>query len=252
MNTLLYSFQQIKFDSGLLGLNDAPPALWWTVVTIIAVGAYLLGSINFAIYISKAAYHKDIRDYGSKNAGMTNMMRTFGTKAAAVVLLGDIMKAVVSVAVAMLACGVNVAYVAGMLCVIGHCFPIYYKFRGGKGVATAAGMMLALEPLAFLFCLILFVVMVASTKFISAGSITAALFFPIFLNMIYRSIGGMSLTMAICSVFLAFFILFNHRANIARIMKGEEKKFSFKKSVPTDAEKKDKADENGGEDSSKD
>lgn len=248
MNIMLYSLGQIKFAGGLLGLNNVHGALWWSISALLVIGSYLLGSINFAICISKAAYHKDIRDYGSKNAGMTNMMRTFGTKAAAVVLVGDIMKAVVSVALSMLLCGIDVAYVAGISCIIGHCFPVFYNFRGGKGFATAAGMVLAAEPVVFLICLIIFVLVVAATKFISAGSIMAALFFPLILSMVYRWMGGISLAMAICSVFLAFFILFNHRANIARIIKGEEKKFRFKKSVPTDSEKSESDSENGKKD----
>jgi glycerol-3-phosphate acyltransferase PlsY len=228
---------EIKFRGGLLGLSEVHTALWWSIAALVVIGAYFLGSINFAIYISKAAYHKDIREYGSKNAGMTNMMRTFGTKAAAVVLIGDILKSIVSVSLGMLLCGIDVAYVAGIFCILGHCYPVYYKFKGGKGFATAAGMVLAAEPLVFFFCLIIFVLVVWATKFISAGSILAALFFPLVLSMVHRVPFGISLTMALCSVFLAFFILFNHRANIARILSGTEKKFSFKKSVPTDAEK---------------
>ncbi len=252
MNTVLYSLQEIR-RNGLLVLGDGCNIyLFIAVAALLVIGAYLLGSVNFAIYISKAAYHKDIRDYGSKNAGMTNMMRTFGTKAAAMVLLGDIMKAVISVTVSMLICGIDIAYIAGIFCIIGHCFPVFYKFRGGKGFATAAGMVLAAEPLVFLICLIIFVLIVATTKFISAGSIMAALFFPLVLSMIYRGVGGISLIMAICSVFLALFILFNHRTNIARILKGEEKKFRFKKSVPTDAEKEALKEKNDTDSSKKD
>ena len=237
MYTALYSMFEIKFFGGLLGLSEIPTALWWSIAALTVIGAYFLGSINFAIYVSKTAYHKDIRDYGSKNAGMTNMMRTFGTKAAAIVLAGDVMKAVISVSLGMLLCGIDVAYVAGIVCILGHCFPVYYGFKGGKGFATAAGMVLAADPLVFFFCLIIFVLVVWATKFISAGSMLSALFFPLILSMVHRVPFGISLTMALSSVFLALFILFSHRENIARILSGTEKKFSFKKSVPTDAEK---------------
>lgn len=238
MNIALYSLQEIRLN-GLMPLMSGGIELYVfiAVAALLVIGAYLLGSVNFAIVISKAAYGKDIRDYGSKNAGMTNMMRTFGTKAAVVVLLGDVMKSVVSVTLSMLLLGIDIAYIAGIACIIGHCFPVFYKFKGGKGIATAAGMVLAAEPFIFLICLIIFVAIVAATKYISAGSITTALFFPLVLNMIYRSAGGITTVMAVCAVFLAFFILFNHRANISRLMNGEEKKFRFKKSVPTDAEK---------------
>ena len=253
MNIALYSFQDIR-HFGLMSLASGDKGvetyIFIAVAALLVIGSYLLGSVNFAIVISKAAYGKDIRDYGSKNAGMTNMMRTFGTKAAVMVLLGDVMKSILSVALSMLICGIDVAYIAGIACMIGHCFPVFYKFRGGKGFATAAGMVLAAEPLIFLICLIIFVVIVAATKYISAGSIITSLFFPLILNMVYRSAGGITLIMALCSVFLAFFILFNHRANVARLMKGEEKKFSFKKSVPTEAEKAHEKSDDSSEDSS--
>lgn len=248
MNFALYSFQDIR-HFGLMSLangdSGVDPFLFITVALLLIIGSYLLGSLNFAIVISKAAYGKDIRDYGSNNAGMTNMMRTFGTKAAVMVLLGDVMKSIVSVTLSMLVCGIDVAYIAGVACIIGHCFPVFYKFRGGKGFATTAGMVLAAEPIIFLICLVIFVVIVAATKYISAGSIITALFFPLILNMLYRGAGGISTIMAVCAVFLALFILFNHRANVSRLMKGEEKKFSFKKSVPTEAEKSgEKSDDN--------
>ena len=201
-----------------------------------ALIGYFLGSINFAIYISKSAYKKDIRTFGSGNAGSTNVMRTFGTKAALIVLLGDIMKSFISVTLTMLLCGVEVAYVAGLSAMVGHCYPIYYQFKGGKGFATAAGLVLAADPLAFIICAVIFVAVVATSKFISAGSIMAAMFLPLVLNMLYRSSGGLPGTMAICSILLALFIIFRHKENIARLMKGEEKKFSFKKSVPTSNE----------------
>ena len=163
-------------------------------------------------------------------------MRTFGTKAALIVLLGDIMKAFISVTVTMVVCGIEVAYIAGLASMVGHCYPIYYEFKGGKGFATAAGMILAADPLAFLICALVFVAVVATTKFISAGSIMAAMFLPLVLNMLYKASGGLPGTMAICSVLLAAFVIFRHKENIIRIMNREEKKFSFKKSVPTSKE----------------
>ncbi len=237
MNTALYSLTEIK-RAGLLSLSgDCHIILFIAIAVLLVVGAYFLGSINFAIYISKAAYNKDIRSFGSGNAGSTNVMRTFGTKAALIVLLGDIMKSFISVTLTMLLCGVEVAYVAGLSAMVGHCYPIYYQFRGGKGFATAAGMVLAADPLACLICALIFVAIVATTKFISAGSIMSAMFLPLVLNMLYRSSGGLPGTMAISSIFLALFVIFRHKENIARLMKGEEKKFSFKKSVPTNHEK---------------
>ncbi len=236
MNIALYSLTEIK-RAGLLSLGgQCHIALFIAIAVLLVVGAYFLGSINFAIYISRSAYNKDIRSFGSGNAGSTNVMRTFGTKAALIVLLGDIMKAFISVTVTMVVCGIEVAYIAGLAAMVGHCYPIYYEFKGGKGFATAAGMVLAADPLAFLVCALVFVAVVATTKFISAGSIMSAMFLPLVLNMLYRSSGGLPGTMAICSVLLALFVIFRHKENIIRIANREEKKFSFKKSVPTNKE----------------
>ena len=236
MNIVLYSLIEIK-RAGLLSLSgQCHIALFIAIAVLLVVGSYFLGSINFAIYISRSAYNKDIRSFGSGNAGSTNVMRTFGTKAALIVLFGDIMKAFVSVTVTMVVCGIEVAYIEGLAAMVGHCYPIYYQFKGGKGFATAAGMVLAADPLAFLVCALVFVAVVATTKFISAGSIMAAMFLPLVLNMIYRPIGGLPGTMAIASVVLAAFVIFRHKENIIRIANREEKKFSFKKSVPTNKE----------------
>ena len=248
MNIALYSLVEIK-RAGLLSLGgQCHIALFIAIAVLLVVGAYFLGSINFAIYISKSAYKKDIRSFGSGNAGSTNVMRTFGTKAALIVLLGDIMKAFISVTVTMAVCGIEIAYIAGLAAMVGHCYPIYYGFRGGKGFATAAGMILAADPLAFLICALIFVAVVATTKFISAGSIMAAMFLPLVLNMIYRPSGGLPGTMAICSILLAIFIIFRHKENIIRIANREEKKFSFKKSVPTNKENEAENDENDSSD----
>ena len=252
--TALYSLQDIRI-SGLMVLaskNGLNGYIFYSVAALLVIGSYLLGSVNFAIYLSKAAYRKDIRDFGSKNAGTTNMMRTFGTKAAVLVLLGDVMKAVISVTVSLLLCGIDVAYIAGIACILGHCYPIYYKFKGGKGIATVAGMILAIEPIVFLICIVIFIAVVATTKMISAASIMAALFFPLILNMIHRSTGGISTIMAVCAVFLAFFILFKHRENIIRIINGQENKFSFKKSVKPESEKQKNGAETDPDDSKKD
>lgn len=248
MNIALYSLTEIK-RAGLLSLGgQCHIALFIAIAVLLVVGAYFLGSINFAIYISRSAYKKDIRSFGSGNAGSTNVMRTFGTKAALIVLLGDIMKAFISVTVTMVVCGIEIAYIAGLAAMIGHCYPIYYGFKGGKGFATAAGMVLAADPLAFLVCALIFVAVVATTKFISAGSIMAAAFLPIVLNMLYRTSGGLPGTMAIASAFLAIFVVFRHKENIVRIMNREEKRFSFKKSVPTNKEIEDENQENDSSD----
>ena len=133
---------------------------------------YLLGSVNFALVISKVFYHDDIRKYGSGNAGMTNMLRTYGKSAAAATLLCDMLKSVVSVLFGSFLLGTAFGgYLAGMFCVIGHIFPIFFKFKGGKGVATVAAMILTLDPLCFLILAVIFLLLVAATRYVSLGSV---------------------------------------------------------------------------------
>jgi glycerol-3-phosphate acyltransferase PlsY len=114
---------------------------------------YLLGSINFAVIISSKKYNDDVREHGSGNAGMTNMMRTYGRRAAVFTLIGDALKAVVSALLGYYAFGLIGAYVAGFFCVLGHLFPVFFKFKGGKGVVTAAFSILMCHPVVFLILL---------------------------------------------------------------------------------------------------
>ncbi|MCL2213079.1 MAG: glycerol-3-phosphate 1-O-acyltransferase PlsY [Oscillospiraceae bacterium] len=217
--------------------------------------AYLLGSLNFAVIISKLFYRDDIRKHGSGNAGMTNMLRTYGKVPAAMTLFGDLFKAVVAVFLAMVFAGEIAAYIAMVTCILGHAFPLYYKFKGGKGVATAAAAILCLEPLVFPILLAILVVMVAITKYISAGSLAAAAFYPLLHNMMYHGndfmletiltdvygeshryhlfVFGVSIRgLIMASVFItAGLIVYFHRSNITRLINGTENKLSFKKSV---------------------
>lgn len=198
---------------------------------IIAV-AYVLGSLNFAIIISGKTYKQDIRNYGSKNAGMTNMMRTYGKKAAALTLLGDAMKAVVAAIVGYMVFGQSGAYVAGCACVIGHMFPVFYKFKGGKGVVTAAISILMCNPIVFAIVLLIFVIIVGFTKYISLGSIMCALMYPFILNTIEIIFnGGCKIYALLSALLVAVLLLYKHRENFKRLREGKESKFSFKKSV---------------------
>lgn len=194
--------------------------------------AYFLGSLNFAVIISKVKFHDDIRRYGSGNGGMTNMLRTYGKAAAGFTLLGDAAKAAVSVIIGMMLCGEAGAYVAGLCCVIGHSFPIYYGFKGGKGIVVTAMTILCLDWLAFVVLFLIFVLIVASTKFLSLGSIMGMLLYPLLLNRLYPyTHGGMSegAIPAIISILNAVLVLWLHRENIKRLWNGTENKFSLKK-----------------------
>lgn len=203
---------------------------------LIAICAYLLGSLNFAVMISKARYHDDIRLHGSNNAGTTNMMRTYGTHSAALTFAGDAAKGVVSTMIGGLLMGQTGAAVAALFCVLGHVFPLYFGFRGGKGVAVAAATILWINPLVFLFVVLVFVGIVWWTKYLSLGSIMGAAVYPVLLfNFTQPQLRGMP---NILSVVVATIVIILHHANIRRLWRGEENKFSFKKSVKTEPAKK--------------
>ena len=212
--------------------HNIPVALAIALCAVGAVIAYFLGSLNFAVIISKLKFHEDIRSYGSGNAGMTNMLRTYGKAAAAFTLLGDAAKAAVSVMIGTLLCGEAGAYVAGLFCVIGHSFPIYYGFKGGKGIVVTAITILCLDWLAFLILFAIFVLLVATTKFLSLGSIIGMLLYPLMLNRMYPyTHGGMSegAIPAIISILNAGLVIWLHRENLKRLWAGKENKFSLKK-----------------------
>ncbi|MBO5845476.1 MAG: glycerol-3-phosphate 1-O-acyltransferase PlsY [Clostridia bacterium] len=226
------------FTSGLFGvllgsgLEDGLKIALVILLGAVCIAApYLLGSMNFAIIISKVRYKSDIRNYGSGNAGATNMMRTFGKSAAGLTFLGDALKAFVAGMIGYATLGQFGAYLAGMFCILGHMFPIYYNFKGGKGVVTASISVLMCNPFVFLILLLLFVIIVGFTKYISLGSVMCMLIYPLILHRINNIMGvptGIELLIAIAN---AAMIIFMHRENIKRLLAGKENKFSFKKSV---------------------
>lgn len=207
-------------------------------VVLVAVIAYLLGSISFSIIYTKKMAGFDVRERGSKNAGSTNVLRTAGKKAAALTLICDILKGVVAVLIAYFAgriIGFNDSVVsigiqmAGIFAVIGHMFPIFFQFKGGKGVATTLGILLILNWQLGLICLAFALIIMATTKMVSLGSILAAVLFPIltiFMNTGYLVPNASYL---IGSIVIAVLVVYSHRSNIKRIVKGEENKLSFKK-----------------------
>lgn len=199
--------------------------LLWMIVS------YLLGSINFSLLISKLAFHDDIRKYGSQNAGSTNMNRVYGSKIGALTLLGDAAKGVVAVLIARIVLGNNAAALCGFLCMLGHCFPVYYHFKGGKGVATAGAVIVALDPISGCITLLIFLIVTLGMHYVSLGSIMAGLFYPLVLSRITKVFTGNPPTalMSICSVAMAILLVARHHANIKRLMQGNENKFYLKK-----------------------
>lgn len=199
-------------------------------LVLTALIAYTLGSLNFALILSKKMYGEDIREFGSKNAGTTNMARTYGKKAALFTILGDILKGIVAVIVGSFLMGATLGgYFAGLMCVIGHIFPVFYGFRGGKGVATAAAVILVVNPVVFLVVLGVFVLTVLLTRYVSLGSCLAAAIFPF---MTFQFIAGKVPDWGYAFIFsfiMAILVICKHHTNLRRLAHGQESKFAFKK-----------------------
>ena len=208
---------------------------------IVAIIAYLIGSINFSIILSKKIAGFDVREKGSGNAGTTNMLRSVGKKAAAITLLCDILKGVISIGLAIIIGNISknldkelLLQIAGIAVVLGHTFPIFFGFKGGKGVATSLGVLLMSNWQLGLICLVFALVLMILTKMVSLGSCAAAILFPVltlFINEHYTVLteGKNGNVYFVYSVILAIIVLYNHRENIKRILNGTENKLSFSK-----------------------
>lgn len=202
------------------------------------IAAYLFGSIPTAVWLGQAFYGVDVREYGSGNAGATNTFRVLGKKAGIAVMLVDIFKGYTATKLAyfigLSVTGpqnstqfVNYELALGVIAVMGHLFPIFAGFRGGKGVATLFGMILAVNPSSALLCVAVFVLVLLSTKYVSLSSICAGFTFPISIVFIFQSSIKSEVLYSICVCVL---ILVTHQKNIERLLKGKESKvYLFKK-----------------------
>ncbi|MGN1296856.1 MAG: glycerol-3-phosphate 1-O-acyltransferase PlsY [Clostridia bacterium] len=211
------------------------------VYIIMAIIAYLIGSINFSVILSKKMAGFDVREKGSGNAGSTNMLRSVGKKAALITLICDILKGVVSIGIAILLGNIIsdmnrelLLQIAGIAVVIGHTFPIFFGFKGGKGVATSLGVILMSNWQIGLICLVFALVLMLLTRMVSLGSCAAAVLFPVltlFINDNYTVLtdGKSGNVYFIYSLLLAVIVLFNHRSNIKRMLNGTENKLGSKK-----------------------
>jgi len=186
--------------------------------------AYLLGSISTSVWIGRAFFGIDVRKQGSGNAGATNTIRVLGWKAGVIVLLIDVLKAWVAVQLAPVFASssltgeplVNYRILLGALAVIGHVFPLYTGFKGGKGVASLVGMVIAMFPYAFLTILVWFVVVFLLYRYVSLASITSSILFPFLVVFVFHE---QSVSLIILSVFIAIFVPLTHRKNIKRLLK---------------------------------
>lgn len=197
--------------------------------------AYLLGSVPTAVWVGKSWYDIDVREHGSKNAGATNTFRVLGKKPGIVVLLIDIFKGFLAVSLPVFLAQpewtsdevILLQMTAAICAVLGHVFPIFAGFKGGKGVATSLGIIIGIHPPAAGICLLIFLVVFISTHYVSLGAICAAITFPLAIKFIF---GLTYLPLLIFSCILSFAVIFAHKKNIKRLLKGEENKMNlFKK-----------------------
>ncbi len=197
------------------------------------IAGYILGSIPTSVWIGKFFYSIDIRNYGSGNAGATNAMRVLGIKAAIIVLLVDFLKGIGAVAIASAFKNfftsneyfIIYQLTLGIMAMLGHMFPVFANFKGGKGVATLSGIVLAVFPVVFLICLGVFISVFIPTRYVSLSSIAAAIAFPLFVIFVFKT---ELMSKVIFSILTTVILLITHRKNIHRLIKGMENKILFK------------------------
>ena len=233
------------FDNGLLrvlfgkfSFGESTTALIVGLAFVFCiVVSYLLGSVNFALVVSKIFYHDDVREHGSGNAGATNMGRSYGKKAAVLTFLGDGLKGVISI---LIACAifahptsekyyiflVYAAYLSAFFCIFGHVFPCFSRFRGGKGFATMSMSVIALNPFIALVLLCIYIPLVAMTRYISLGSVVIALFYPIILHS-FDTITMRYGVPSLIALMIAALVTWAHRGNLKRIMDRTERKIKL-------------------------
>lgn len=201
------------FERGLIMLKYILPIIL----------SYLIGSIPFSFLTAKYLGKIDIRNYGSGNTGATNVLRKLGTKAGVIALLGDFLKGFTVAIVVKNVIGIEAAVVSSVFIVIGHCYPIFLGFRGGKGVATTGGTIFALYPLIGIILITSIFIIITITRTVSLASILGATCFPI-ISLLFST----HKYFLIYSVLLGCFVIYKHKSNIARLISGKESKISFK------------------------
>lgn len=210
---------------------------------LIAVVSYLLGSLNFGVILSNHVKKDDVRNHGSGNAGTTNMLRNYGKGIALMTIIGDMLKVFIAIAVAFLIvrytpallastgeislqsldANMFIKSLAGFFCVLGHIFPCYFRFKGGKGVATAGGMVFAIDWRIALILLAVFIIIVAVTKYVSLGSIIMAILYPVFIYIFHRSI-----VLTVIAAVFTVVVIAAHKENIKKLIQHTESKIDFK------------------------
>jgi len=202
---------------------------------VLIVLAYMIGSIPTAVWVSKSIFGIDIRDYGSGNAGATNTFRVLGSKWGSLVMLADVSKGIIATSLYILIpfyltnelARTNFMILLGLAAVLGHVFPIWANFRGGKGVATLLGMTLAIQPIVALICLVVFLISLISTRFVSLSSILASIAFMVLILYVFNE---KEIMYRYFAMIVAIMVVVTHHKNISRLYKGTETKLPiFKK-----------------------
>ena len=192
---------------------------------IIAVIAYLLGSISFGMIVAKLKGGPNLREVGSKNTGATNVLRVMGVKTGFLVFVLDILKALIACIIGRVWMGLNGAMVAGLAVVIGHNWPCFFQFKGGKGVASTLAVMLMTFPIPAFICYVIAIALILYTRYVSLGSITLA---ALFAGMVIAT-NWANWLVILWVLVIAGLLIWRHHANIGRLLKGNENKLSFKK-----------------------
>lgn len=206
---------------------------------LLAVCAYLLGNLSTGTLVAKYIGHVDIRKTGSGNAGTTNVLRTLGWVPSLLTLVGDVLKGLLPTLVGKMLLGEVGMLVGALFAVIGHNYPVFYGFKGGKGIATSWGAIIIINPWIALALIATLVVIVAATKYMSVASITAAIEFSVLMVILNWNSPNKALFIAFALVYSAL-ALFAHRANIQRLLSGTENKLDFAKINKLSSKKKDK------------
>lgn len=209
----------------------------------IAILSYLLGSLNFGVILSNKLKKDDVRNHGSGNAGTTNMLRSYGKGIALLTIIGDMLKvfAAIYLSIAIfnyvpvtlneidggyfntIDLNMLLKSFSGFFCVLGHIFPCYFKFKGGKGVATSGGMVFAIDWRIALILLAIFIVIVLITKYVSLGSIIMAILYPVFIFLFHKSI-----VLTLIAAVFTIIVVAAHRENVVKLIKHKENKIDFK------------------------
>jgi glycerol-3-phosphate acyltransferase PlsY len=201
------------------------------LIALLIILAYLIGSIPTAVWIGKFFYNIDVREFGSGNAGATNTFRVLGQKAGIPVLIIDILKGSLAVSAAFLSTYdfvsdefINLQLVLGIAALVGHIFPVFAGFRGGKGVATILGIVICILPLSCCLSLLVFIIVLFASRMVSLSSMLAGISFPFFLHFVFHNTNSI---LTIFSVVVALLLIVTHRKNILRIINKQESKIKF-------------------------